>query len=134
MPELPDKDRFEELKKQYEKLIKKRIQIEKQMALLDQKKFRQIRDSQSSNVIFGDNKESLALQVSSTKISNEAWQNISEEEMATILKESDPMLQQILIIQSYIRQARKDNRYEVKMLEEHLKELEIEYYFLKQQL
>lgn len=134
LPELPDKDRFEELKKQYEELIQKRIQIEKQMALLDQKKFKQIRDEQSSTVVLGDNEEGLCLQVSSTKNANDSWENINEEELATILKESDPMLQQILIIQSYIRQARKDNRYEVKMLEEHLKELEIEYYFVKQQL
>jgi rabenosyn-5 len=41
----------------------------------------------------------------------------------------DPMLQQINIIRNYIKQAREAHKYdEMHMLEENLKELEIEYF------
>lgn len=60
---------------------------------------------------------------------------MNEEERAQILDDNtDPLAQQISIIRTYIRTARENHRYEeVAMLEENLKELEIEYYFKQQQ-
>ncbi len=67
--------------------------------------------------------------------STDLWRQMNEEERAQILDEStDPLAQQISIIRTYIRTARDNHRYEeVAMLEENLKELEIEYYFKQQQ-
>lgn len=60
---------------------------------------------------------------------------MNEEERAQIMDEkTDPLAQQISIIRTYIRTARENHRYEeVAMLEENLKELEIEYYFKQEQ-
>ncbi|GFQ83433.1 rbsn domain-containing protein [Trichonephila clavata] len=46
----------------------------------------------------------------------------------TVKEEEDPMIQQINIIHNYIKQARLDHKYdEVRMLENNLKELQLEH-------
>lgn len=136
LPELPDESKLEVLRARYDQIIQERIRYEKELALKEQQRFKQIRDSatsantskESEPIISFD--DGFCSQISKTDL----WQHMSVTERDQILNESDPLLQQINIIRSYIRQARDNHRYEeVNMLEENLRELEIEYYFNQEQ-
>ena len=43
LPELPDEKQYEQLKMKHSKMIEKRINLEKQLALMEQEKFRRIK-------------------------------------------------------------------------------------------
>lgn len=163
LPELPDDKQFAELKARNDEMIKQRIAYEKELVLKEQQLYRErgersvigstdlfdkysnykAASSALSKSLTGKSELSLhstavislddgfCPQTSSTDL----WRQMNEEERAQILDEStDPLAQQISIIRTYIRTARDNHRYEeVAMLEENLKELEIEYYFKQQQ-
>lgn len=148
-PELPDENRFAILRKQNEQLIQKRIAYEKSLMLREQQQHQFTSSSSTSSItnmnITSQRRErdgkrepiiSLDDGFISQSSSTDLWRNMNEHEREQIMnQENDPMLQQMSIIKSYIRQARQNYRYEeVAMLEENLKELEIEFYFKQEQI
>nr|XP_027202598.1 rabenosyn-5-like [Dermatophagoides pteronyssinus] len=141
LPELPDEKHFEQLKQQHNQLIEKRIRLEKEMALVEQEKFRQ-RNQQTdmntttTNIQIGLNEDGFCPEQPNNPNHFKQWQTniFDEKERYAILSEQNPIIQQMNIIRLYIKQAKNDHRYEeVTMLEENLRELEIEYYFSQQQ-
>jgi len=141
---LPDEKRFLELKQKYEERIQRRIAYEKELVLREQSQLSMISSSSfNQSHPFGTsstsptpvNRPKPATVVSVEEGFSTTTTSLSAEERAQLLQnEEDPMLQQMAIIRSYIRQARSNHRYEeVSMLEENLRELEIEYYFKQQQ-
>ena len=67
--------------------------------------------------------------VSINKSSGTGWGPVQ----VTMGSSPDPMVQQMEIIKGYIRQARQEKRYdEVRLFEQNLKELELEYMRLRQ--
>lgn len=122
-------------------MIEKRIRLEKEMALVEQEKFRQ-RNQQTdmntttTNIQIGLNEDGFCPEQPNNPNHFKQWQTniFDEKERYAILSEQNPIIQQMNIIRLYIKQAKNDHRYEeVTMLEENLRELEIEYYFSQQQ-
>ena len=150
LPELPDEKKFAQLRARNEELIQRRIAYEKELVLKEQqlligstigeldKQQQQFSSSLSFSSLSSSSNNTMVLidnGFSSQTSTTELWKNMTEEERFQIMNnDNDPMAQQISIIRSYIRQARYDHRYEeVAMLEENLKELEIEYFFKQQE-
>lgn len=133
LAELPDETRLECLQKLHQERLQQKIMFEKEMALKEQQRFKQFRDAtkdttKDETVVSFD--QGFCTHVSTTEL----WKKMTDSERDSIINESDPLLQQINIIRSYIRQAKQDHRYEeVRLLEENLKELEIEFYFNQEQ-
>lgn len=124
LPSLPSQDDLNNLQEQRRQEIQKRIQREKQLALREQIKYSpkaERRHSAPYNASL-TNHDSI---VSPDTGWNPELNNSKETSPG---KNMDPMLLQINIIRNYIKQARQAHKYdEVKMLEDNLKELEIEY-------
>ena len=134
LPTLPTPEELKKLQEQRRLEIEKRIQYEKQLALEEQKRLSaspQRQQIRLNNSYSEPNSRGDEVLVSP----DDGW----NPEFASNRKEDngsgdniDPMLQQMNIIRNYIRQARDAHKYdEVHMLEENLKELEIEYFVQK---
>lgn len=108
-------------------MIERRIQYEKQMALYEQEQYKKQQEKIIEKTIVGND----GFCPQQINLINEKGVNRNGDNNKQF---DDPILQQMAIIQSYIEQARKDNRYEeMRLLESNLKELEIEYFFVQQQ-
>ena len=135
LPTLPTPDDLKKLQEQRRLEIEKRIQNEKQLALEEQS--RRVSASPQRQQIRLNNAYSEPNRGDDVVVSPEdGWNpefasNKRKEDNGSA-DSIDPMLQQMNIIRNYIRQARDAHKYdELHMLEENLKELEIEY-FLQQ--
>ncbi|XP_027205197.2 rabenosyn-5-like [Dermatophagoides pteronyssinus] len=125
--ELPDSEHYEQLKQSHNEMIERRIQYEKQMALYEQEQYKKQQEKIIEKTIVGND----GFCPQQINLINEKGVNRNGDNNKQF---DDPILQQMAIIQSYIEQARKDNRYEeMRLLESNLKELEIEYFFVQQQ-
>lgn len=96
--------------------VQRRIQLEKQAEMLSKKK----ETSKSPSPVATPRQP-----VSDPVSPDQGWCVISTDK---IQEDEDPMLQQIKIIHKYIQQARMDHKFdEVRMLENNLRELQLEY-------
>ncbi|XP_054163556.1 rabenosyn-5-like [Oppia nitens] len=139
LPALPTPDELRKYQEQRRLEIDKRIQYERQLALEDQQRYASPKrqtvtlsnNFTESTASRTDNDDSVIVspedgwnpEFASNRRSNR------EDNGSGADNGMDPMLQQINIIRNYIRQAREAHKYdELHMLEENLKELEIEYF------
>jgi rabenosyn-5 len=127
LPTLPTAEELKKLQEQRRLEIEKRIQQEKQIALDEQIRYNSSPQRRTANY---NNNYSVANNESAVVSPDAGW---GPEYMRKRADNSDqiedPMLQQINIIRNYIKQAREAHKYdEMHMLEENLKELEIEYF------
>ncbi|KPM11887.1 rabenosyn-5-like protein [Sarcoptes scabiei] len=128
--QLPDEERYKYLKQIHDESIEKRIQAEKRLMIEEQ-----IKLNTPSNQI---SKEERQFKADSSVIDDGYCPQLSLDNARPNSERdttnSDPIVEQMNIIRSYISQARKDNRYEeVSLLEDNLKQLEIEFFFVQQQ-
>ncbi|OTF69157.1 hypothetical protein BLA29_010420, partial [Euroglyphus maynei] len=116
LPELPDEKRFEQLKQQHNQLIEKRIRLEKEMALMEQERFRRQRNQQTETNIRVDlnTEDGYCPEQPNNHNHFKQWKTniFDEQERYAILSEQNPIIQQMNIIRLYIKQAKNDNRYE----------------------
>ncbi len=127
LPTLPTAEELKKLQDQRRIEIQKRIQQEKQIALDEQIRYNSSPQRRTANY---NNNYSETNNESAVVSPDAGW---GPEFMLKKADNSDqiedPMLQQINIIRNYIKQAREAHKYdEMHMLEENLKELEIEYF------
>lgn len=131
LPTLPTPEELEKLQKQRRIEIEKRIQYEKQLALEEQKRLSSSPQRQQIrlNNTYSESNRGEDVVVSPEDGWNPDFVSNRRREDESSGDSMDPMLQQINIIRNYIRQARDAHKYdELHMLEENLKELEIEYF------
>lgn len=130
LPALPTQEELQKLQEQRRIEIEKRIQQEKQLAFEQQKRMTASPQRQNIrlNNIYSEPNRSEGV-VSPDDGWNPEFASKRRDNDNASSEEMDPMLQQINIIRNYIRQARDAHKYdELHMLEENLKELEIEYF------
>ena len=129
LPPLPTPDELKKLQEQRRLDIEKRIQQEKQLALEQQKRMTaspQRQNIRINNSYFEPSRGEVMISP------DDGWNPElapRRREDNTNSEDLDPMLQQMNIIRNYIKQARDAHKYdELHMLEQNLKELEIEYF------
>jgi len=127
LPTLPTQEELTKLQEQRRLEIQKRIQYEKQLALEEQNRYSSSPRKQAANY---NNNYSESNNESAIVSPDAGWgPEFMHKRTDNNDHSQDPMLQQINIIRNYIKQAREAHKYdEVHMLEENLKELEIEYF------
>lgn len=118
LPELPDQATLEQLRARHAEIVAARVAYEKALTLREQ-----VHDPGEGVAGAGATNVSISLE--------EGFCLANPDQLDEALVEhEDPIVLQMNIIRSYIEKARGEHRYdEVRMLEENLKELQIEYYF-----
>lgn len=123
LPNLPREEELEKLQEQRHRQLQTEIELEKR------KRSAGHTVRTSSTLKNQTPKSKFHERAMDSEVSyNDGWgiQNVTLDED---LKDMDPIALQISILKDYIKQARKEHRYdEVNMLENNLKQLEIEYY------
>ncbi|RXM36546.1 Rabenosyn-5 [Acipenser ruthenus] len=122
---LPTKEKYEEIKEKRKQDQERKLQLEKQALQEAQSRKTEIKPRDQLHVAASTNGEAAQMQKSSmTKAGG--W--LPSSGAPRNWENSDPLLQQIDNIQSFIQQAREANRVdEVNMLEENLRQLQDEY-------
>ncbi|XP_070557798.1 rabenosyn-5-like [Ptychodera flava] len=143
LPQLPTREQYEQLKKKREAAIARRLEQQREAALeekrreqerKEQERRRQERFQFSHMSSWSRDREDDSLEqrpVVRESVGAEGWgpAQMPSGGAAAAASASDPMLQQMDIIRSYIQQAREAQKYdEVNMLENNLKELQSEYW------
>ena len=123
LPSLPNEEQLKSVQEQRSPEIQKKIEEEKKQEI-DKQMMRSQGKSSYSNV----NNASFSFYEKEPIVSPDSGWGPEFRNSETSKRNVDPMLQQMEIISNYIKQARDAHKYdEVHMLEENLKELEIEY-------
>lgn len=128
LPSLPNEEQLKSVQEQRRLEIQKKIEEEKKQEI-DKQMIRSQRKCSYSNV----NNASFSLYEKEPIVSPDSgwgpeFRGPEFRNSEKSKRNVDPMLQQMEIIRNYIKQARDAHKYdEVHMLEENLKELEIEY-------
>lgn len=126
LPSLPNQEELVKLQEERRLEIQRRIEQEKRIVLEEQIRSSPSRPPRRSVAYRKDGNDYEENVVSPDTGWGPEMRNASETSPE---QHMDPMLQQINIIRNYIKQARDAHKYdEVHMLEENLKELEIEYF------
>jgi rabenosyn-5 len=129
LPALPTPEELQKLQEQRRLEIERRIQQEKQLALEQQKRITASPHRQNIRI---NNTYSEPNKNEGIVSPEDGWNPefaAKRKEDNGDSEEMDPMLLQINIIRNYIKQAREAHKYdELHILEENLKELEIEYF------
>ncbi|XP_041130100.1 rabenosyn-5-like isoform X1 [Polyodon spathula] len=122
---LPTKEKYEEMKEKRKQDQERKLQLEKQALQEAQNKRTEEKPRDRLHVVASTNGEAAQMQKSSmTKVGG--W--LPSSGAPRNWENSDPLLQQIDNIQSFIQQAREASRVdEVNMLEENLRQLQDEY-------
>uniref|UniRef100_A0A8D1XY13 Rabenosyn, RAB effector n=2 Tax=Sus scrofa TaxID=9823 RepID=A0A8D1XY13_PIG len=121
---LPTKEQFEELKKKRKQEMERKRILERQAALESQ---RRLEERRSDLVSHATNGEVVSLRGGPTPLRKaEGWLPLSGGQGQS--EDSDPLLQQIYNITSFIKQAKAAGRAdEVRTLQENLRQLQDEY-------
>ena len=138
LPNLPREEELEKLQEERHRQLQREIELEKRNQLMSLSARSPI-VSEASNA--GQSPSKLNKKTASSSrnktnspkndevVSHDQGWGIQNVMLDDDVKGMDPILVQISILRDYIRQAREDHRYEeVNMLENNLKQLEIEYY------
>jgi rabenosyn-5 len=122
LPNLPREEELQQLQEQRHRQLQTEIELEKRKRAMGE-------PAKSSPFCSATSTRKAKPKTNDDVVSyNDGWgfQNLTIDED---LKDLDPMVVQINILKDYIKQARKEHRYdEVNMLENNLQQLEIEYY------
>lgn len=120
---LPTKEQFEELKKKRKQEIERKRKLERQAALESQRRL----EERQSDLLSRANGEVASLRRGPAPLRKaEGWLPLSGGQGQS--EDSDPLLQQIHNITSFIRQAKAAGRTdEVRTLQENLRQLQDEY-------
>nr|KAF6475932.1 rabenosyn, RAB effector [Rousettus aegyptiacus] len=120
---LPTKEQFEELKKKRKQEIERKRKLERQAALESQRRL----EERQSDLLSRANGEVASLRRAPAPLRKaEGWLPLSGGQGQS--EDSDPLLQQIHNITSFIRQAKAAGRAdEVRTLQENLQQLQDEY-------
>jgi rabenosyn-5 len=137
---LPSQEELIKVQEERRLEIERKIKLEKQQALEEQAKHSRSSSPTSSRRLMP---ATVRLESSSSNVSFElvspdtGWgpeTSDRNQKKSNRYDEVDPVLFQIRQVQSYIKRAREEHRYdEVNMLETNLKELEIEYFVQQQE-
>lgn len=123
LPSLPNEEQLKSVQEQRRLEIQKKIEEEKKQEI-DKQMIRSQRKSSYPNI----NNASFSQHEKEQIVSPDNGWGPEFHNSEGSKRNVDPMLQQMEIIRNYIKQARDAHKYdEVHMLEENLKELEIEY-------
>lgn len=121
---LPTKEQFEELKKRRQEEMERKRALERQAALESQRRLEERRNDLGTGAANGD--VSSLRRGPAPLRKAEGWLPLSEGQGER--EDSDPLLQQIHNITSFIKQARAAGRAdEVRTLQENLRQLQDEY-------
>lgn len=121
---LPTKEQFEELKKRRQEEMERKRALERQAALESQQRLEERRNDPGTGAANGD--VSSLRRGPAPLRKAEGWLPLSEGQGER--EDSDPLLQQIHNITSFIKQARAAGRAdEVRTLQENLRQLQDEY-------
>ena len=139
---LPSEEQYEKLQKKRTAEIQKRIATERQATiaaqeqerrLLQEQKLASLREEEKRERAGSHKKSNSAggkgwLPSEGHKRSDSTGKGWKPAESVMTTSTSDPMMQQMEIIKGYIKQARDAHKWdEVKMLEQNLKDLQMEY-------
>lgn len=141
LPSLPSEEQLEELRERRRQEIQRKIELEEQAAL-EAQHASQRSNSPSSTGPRGTPRRTASAprNLDKGQLGNRrdpeaivspdtGWGISARNEHVQNVDDADPMLVQINIIRNYIKQAREAHKYdEVHMLENNLRELEIEYF------
>lgn len=116
---LPSEEQYSKLQEKHTAQVQRQIALERQAVL-----YAQEQEKKSFKGIVGKEEE-VSVSSQHKRSASQGWKP-AEQNVKQDIK--DPMLQQIEIIRGYIKQARDAKKWdEVNMLEQNLKDLQMEY-------
>lgn len=117
---LPSEEQYSKLQQQHTAKVQRQIALERQAIQLAQAEERKLAEREKD-----EEKRDRSGSQKHTRNKSEGWKPAEHKVRSS---DSDPMLQQMEIIRGYILQAKKAQKWdEVSMLEQNLKDLQMEY-------
>lgn len=119
---LPTEEQYRKLQEKHTAQVQKQIAMERQAVLFAQEKEKRVLEKDKPTI---PKEEGASGSKQHKRSSSQGWKPAEQTVKQSI---SDPMLQQMEIIKGYIKQARDAQKWdEVQMLEQNLKDLQLEY-------